>query len=470
MSERKQIAIIRDSDQLRAKLHNRIKVYENDWEDILDEEIKKQFVQETAANILLMLDTSQNVFRRIIRETTTVYNEPTERSMVSGENVVDVPRWDAILKELRLDLIMGEAHNLAKAGTTAFLRVYTIPDAQRMGIEIIPSDVVQVDLSPDDKTRPVGIGYKVIGTPKDKDRIWWVYYTADARYFLDANGFHIGDPRADDNHDPTPEETVNRYGVIPIVPFHANAVVRMFWRQNWNRDAYKANILIGVLNTYLNFLVKTQSFKQIAFTGAKPTKELLNAISDPLYPLVVTGENASAQVLDLNTRLEAIDSVILGKIAAIANNYGISKDNFTISGEVASGFSLRVASRALEEIRTSDKAVCYATELGLFDVIRTINNIDFPGTPIGDEYELRWNPGEIEYPPTWEEEEKEWEFKFRHGIDDEVGFVMAHDPDIGEDEAVKQLEHIQERSATLNPPRSIQDEILFPQEATGATG
>jgi hypothetical protein len=454
------VTAIADGDRTREILRERIRIYRNDWEDLLDKELSKQFVTETWERIKLMLDTSQNIFRRIIRDTCTVYKKKVVRELVvpsseGAQEPQEVPAYDLLLEQTSFDWKLAEASRLAKAAWVCFLRPRVLADNGEMRMDIITPDCAHVDLNKDDPLRMDGFGYRVIGLDKRKQHIeCWVYYTSDQIRYLDSTGREIENPFTDDL------DTMNPYGVIPVVPYFCTAPTDEFWDLNWNRDAVRANYIIGVLNTYMNYLVKTQSFKQVTFTGAI-SQDVLSAISDPLYPFVLP-EGSTAATLDLNTQLEAIDSVIKGKVMAIANNYGISSENFNVSGSLASGYSLKIANRALEEIREADKLVAAKTEKELFGLMRLIANQDGLG-PISEDLELKWNPGEISYPPSMAEEQSRWEFEFRNGLSNQIDYLLDDDPEMSREDAMVILQRVKDESQELKPEKSVLD-TMFGQE------
>ena len=453
-----------------------------------------------------MLDTSQNIFRRIVREVCTVYKIPPVRTFRIPDAKEDDEDAGAILGDyygqMRLDEAMAEAHRLAKASTIVFLRprVVSIPEGERppmtatgaltplvtmsseqneqgtliqrqnatggipdlgtdspaeMRLEIITPDLAHVVLSADDPTRMDGFAYYAVAETErgDTERAW-IYYTRDTIRFLSDGGEQIKNPWGGE------DELPNRYGIIPVVPFPCASQAVGFWNDNWNRDAYRANLIVGVLCTYMNFLVKTQSFKQMVFSGDRfNTQDLLNATIDPLVPITLP-EGATAITLDLNTQLAAIDGVIRGKIMSIANNYGISAENFTITSQVASGYALRIMNRALEELRKADEVVCAVVEKGLFDIVRRIIEVDFPETAISPDLELRFNPVESSYPAAPQEEQARWEFEFKNGISSPVGYLIAKDPDLTREDAIAKLQQIKEENAEIEPERSALDLVF----------
>jgi hypothetical protein len=446
------ITAIADGDRTRDILRERIRIYRNDWDDLLTAELGRQFVPETWERIKLMLDTSQNIFRRIIRETCTIYKNGVKRELITPNAVgkaeaKEVPAYTALVDQMNMDWKLAEASRLAKAAWVCFLRPRVDPETALMHLDIITPDYSHVVEDPNDIEKMLGFGYRVNRkNKKNEEQEAWVYYTADQIRYLDSSGKEIENPFSDDL------DTRNPYGVIPVIPFFCTSPSDSFWDLFWNKDAVRANYIIGVLNTYMNYLVKTQSFKQVTFTG-EVGQDVLSAISDPLYPLVLpTG--ATAATLDLNTQLNAIDEVIKGKVMAIANNYGISNENFNVTGNIASGYSLKIANRSLEEIRESDKAVAGKVEKELFDLMRLMAQVDGLD-PIPEGLELKWNPGEIKYPPTMAEEQSRWTFEFTNNIRNQIDYLMSEDPELTREDAMKMLQQVQAENDEINPQPDV---------------
>jgi hypothetical protein len=302
----------------------------------------------------------------------------------------------------------------------------------------------------------------------------WVYYDNDQRLLLNSAGretesyYDTIEDTFDFEGNPI-AKTVNKYGIIPVVPFHCCFPTDEFIDVGWSEDAYNASMVIGVLNTYMNYLVKTQSFKQIVISADQASEAVKNGILDPSFPLMLD-KGDSAVVLDLNTQLAAINQVITSKIMAIAAMYGINEDNLQGNkSSVRSGFSLKVSNQSLEEIRVADVPLCNEVELNLFNVIRTVNNVEFPTMQIPENLEMKWTPGEIEYPETWTDTEKKWGFEFAAGVSNAIDYIISKDPQISRVDAMKQLQNIAVENKLLQPVKSLA-EIIGAQIAGGTTG
>jgi hypothetical protein len=439
---------------IQTTLSARVNMFDNNWKDILDRELSAQFHEKTYAKIKTMLDTSMNIFRRIVREICTVYREPAERTIVDAPETVQAA-YAALVKELRIDQAMQVAHRYAKAATMSFVLVRYSESQERIVLRVLTPDQVIIESDPEDPTVMTLFAYASNVTDKDgKAVVIWTVYTETERWYAASDGNPLpADPRTGEVY-----ELENLYGVIPAVPFPCEFQVRDFWNVYWNADASDANLKIGLLNTYMNYLVKSQSFKQITINSDHVSEELKDQILDPLFPLLLSG-GAQAATLDLNTQLAAIDDVIRGKVAAIANNYGISQENFSLTTQAASGFSLKIANQSLQDIRSADVPLCEMVEQRLYKVIAAVAKAEEVAT-LPPESTLSFNPGEFSWPDEWATERDRWEFEFANGIASPVDYLIARDPQLDRDAAIALIQERQAEMKQLKPRVSAWDMIV----------
>jgi hypothetical protein len=168
--------------------------------------------------------------------------------------------------------------------------------------------------------------------------------------------------------------------------------------------------------------------------------------------------------LDLNTQLAAVDAVIRGKVMAIANNYGISNENFTVSGQVASGFSLKVANHALERSGHPIFPLCADVESELYRVIARINNTELTGKSLPEDGEFTFNPGEVEFPATWDETERQWRFEIELGAANAIDYLVWKDPQITREAAEKKLSQINDENSRVGKKKSLLEELITKKE------
>jgi hypothetical protein len=439
---------------VQTALASRVRIFDNDWKDILDHELVEQFHEKTYAKIKTMLDTSMNIFRRIVREICTVYREPAARVIVDAPDTVKAA-YAALMKELRLDQAMQVAHRYAKAATMSFVFVRYSEAQERIVLRVLTPDQVIVESDPEDPTIMMLFAYASTVFDKDGKSVGiWTVYTGKERWYTSSDGTPLDkDPRTGEVY-----ELENLYGVIPAVPFPCEFQVRDFWNVNWNADAADANLKIGLLNTYMNYLVKTQSFKQITINADRVSEEMKDQILDPLFPLLLSG-GATATTLDLNTQLGAINDVIRGKVAAIANNYGISQENFALTTQAASGFSLKIANQSLQDIRAADVPLCEMVEQRLYRVIAAVAETESVGSfPLAGV--LTFNPGEFSWPEEWPTERDRWEFEFANGIASPVDYLIARDPQMDRAGALELIRERQAEMKQLKPKVSAWDMIV----------
>ena len=475
------VARLKDGQNQRETLEKRVRMYENDWDNILTTVVLSQFAPQTGADVVKMLDTSLNVFRRIIREICTVYKKPSKRTVRVGGVDKAVPRYDQIVSTSRLDVVMAEAHRLSKAATCSFILVRAVPETDRLRYAILTPDRVWFKHHDDDPMKLLAFAYRTEYEKMEAGRLIekevWVYYTDTLRLFLDSAGKELmtnpftGDsmnayevPETYDEEGNTltsvmvnPRE--NKYGCIPVVPFPAVFPVGDLIRENWNRDAFRANLTIGLYLTYEGYLVKTQSFKQIVLSGQNVGEDVKGNVLDPLNPLTL-GPEAKAYTMDLNTNLAAIDSVIQGKVATIANQYGISMEQFRLTGTPASGFSLVVSNQALAAIREADIPLCQMVEQEIYRVTARVNNTELPTSLIPEpspeqmpdaQVSMYCDPGEVNFPKSWDEQQKQWQFEFDNAISNAIDYVIWKNDEATRESAKKQLLIVAAENAELQP-------------------
>lgn len=456
----------------RADLRDRVRMFNNDWTDLLDRELKRQFHEKTYPKVALMRDTSMNIFRRIVREICTVYREAATRT-IAGVSPEKQDELDALYKTLRIDQTMQVAHRYAKAATMSFLVVRRVAGEDRLVLRVLTPDQVCVEVNADDPTLIEQFAYASEVLVDKKPRTIWTVYTRDARWFCGESGRILKDAELDkvfgvEGAAAIREgEFVNVYETIPVVAFPAEFQVRSFWNEDWNRDAYEANLLIGLLNTYENYLVKTQSFKQIVISADKVSETLKDSILDPVFPML-TGAGAQVTTLDLNTQLAAIDQVIRGKVAGIANNYGISQENFALTTQAQSGFSLKIANQSLQDIRAADIPLCESVEHALYRVIAQVANVEELGD-FDPEADLTFNPGEVSWPEEWATEQTRWEFEFKNGIASPVDYLISMDPQLSREEAMAKILERQAEMKQLKPRVSAWSTLLNEPDAGSAS-
>ena len=433
-------------------------MYDNNWKDDLEDVLRTQYIPETFKNIKLLKDVTANVFKRIVNQICTVYKEPAKRELMNTSgNIVESEIWDKWKKDTMIDVVMQEAHRLSKADTVCYLHIRTSTKKDKIYLHVYTPDIVHVETDPEDKVTPISISY--LFTYGEKQ--YWVYYSKDNRYYLDASGSMLEkDPRTKEVY-----EKENIYGIIPIVPFHAKIPVVKYYNEHWIESAYESTLNIGVVKTQSNYLIKYTSHKQIVLTG--PVSEAVKKnIIDPVYPLVLD-QDGSATTLDLTTgSLEANTKYIKELTVSIAGEFGISAESFAITGNVQSGFALKIKNTALEEIRIADIPISGMVEANIFTTFRIINNIDFPEQKIPEELVLRFNPGEIKFPEPWPEEQKRWEFRFKNGTANQIDFMISEDPQLSREDAEKKLVAIREETLRIKPTVSLVDQILGNQNQT----
>ena len=237
-------------------------------------------------------------------------------------------------------------------------------------------------------------------------------------------------PYLDDNGEP----------ILPFVLFQKVYPVERLLDFTTGNDLRDLNINVAILMVWLNSVEKYQSFKQLVFNTdnpeALPKKLKLGPADAIINP---TKENAgSVQVLDLQADIISKFEVIKQRILNVLAGYGISPQNFTMSAQAASGFSLKISNIGKIEARQMQLPSYRQGEHQLYDVEKIIWNFHRPEAKISDEAEFEIDFAEIAFPKDPGEQVKQDEFNLRHNIITEIDLIKRSNPDIDDEQAERQ--------------------------------
>ena len=193
-------------------------------------------------------------------------------------------------------------------------------------------------------------------------------------------------PYLDDNGEP----------ILPFILFQKVYPVERLLDFTTGNDLRDLNINVAILMVWLNSVEKFQSFKQLVFNTDNP--EALPKTGLKLGPadaiINPTKENAgSVQVLDLQADIISKFEVIKQRIVNVLAGYGISPQNFTMSAQATSGFSLKISNIGKIEARQIQIPMYRLKEHEIYGVERIIWNYHRPSEKISEEEEFNVQKG-----------------------------------------------------------------------------
>ncbi len=413
--------------QRRSKSEKRLDIYRDDWKLHLKHAIDQQFSPKTRDKIKQMIDDSVNIPKRIINDISLVYQKEAKRAFISGEDdsAKEDENYKKVIAGIPTDIIMQEVNRLTNLLNETL--VYIVPRNGKIEYDILTPDQVEVFQDDEDPTKPVAILF--FQTSVDT-----VHDTAVRKIYWDVFGNHI----IFDENDQEVERMVNPYKdpnnsertILPFVIFHKNYPKCDIWERTSGDDLFSAAIQIGVLLTYLNYSLKTNSFKQSWMTGIRKKDVPASIVFDQLYPLMNPNTDGKFGTLDFTVEFEKMLNAIIGKIAMIANNWGLSLDNFKLTISAQSGFALRIKNFGLEKVVIEQKKFYRFYENELFQVTRIVNNTAFSKNKIKDEGNFVIDFADLLFPLDPEENRKQWGFDLKLGAKNILMYIMDVNPDI----------------------------------------
>lgn len=411
----------------RAQIEKRLNIYNDDWVSIIKAELDKQFSEKTREYIKLMPDDSVNIPKRIINDISLVYQREARRAYVhgEGENAKEDENYKKIISNIPIDIIMQEANRMTNLCNESL--IYVVP-RDNIEYDILTPDQVEIFQDPEDSTKPLAILFyqTCVDTVDDTTIIRKVYWDIFGNHrIFDHNDQEIQkleNPYKDpDNKDRT---------ILPFVILHKSYPKCDIWDRTGGNDLFSAAVQVAVLLTDLNYSMKVNSFKQQWMTGIKKVDAAPEVVLDPLYPHMNPSTDGKFGVLDFTVDQMKALNVIIGKIGLIANNWGLSLDNFKLTVSARSGFALRVENFALEKVVIEQKKFYRHYENEIFKVTKIVNNTINIDKQIKEDGQFIVDFSELLFPLDPEENRKQWAFDMKLGAKNILQYIMETNPDI----------------------------------------
>jgi hypothetical protein len=406
----------------RQECEDRLEIYSDAWEDILKDAIDDQFHEKTRGNVKQMLAYDINVLKRIVNEISVVYQQAATRQYLigEGEEAKEDERYNELMSLIPVNLTMEKTNQMTNLCNESL--IYIVPRNDRIEYDILTPDLVEVYQSSKNAKEIEAICFtQSFVDTKGDTTLYYIYW--------DTQGHHY---KYDANLNPVE---------IPV-----NTV----WNTTGGGDIVNSTKQIGVLVTYMNYLFKTQSFKQKFFKGISTKSVPKDLIHDPLWSLASKSAEGDITLLDYQVMMDKLWAIIQDKVAAVSNNYGISKDNFHLIGSAESGYSLKIKNLPLEKVVDQQKKLYRWHEKELFEKTMIVNNEQYKNKKIAENGVFKIDFADPEYPESPEDTRKAWSFDIEMGAKSVADYAMFVNPDLkSEDEAVAHIEKNVELNKTV---------------------
>lgn len=388
----------------------------------------------------VQINDNYNIYKQVVNAISNVYSFGVDRQF-DNEDIAQ------LYNQLRINKTMAQANRYMNAFNDLLIQVSWDDKKEMPKIMLRLPHNTEVEYS---QGEVKSVQYFVEMVEKKRER--WAYWSDEEHYYIDKEGGEDKIVPVEDN-----EEMVNPFGTLPFVFLHNGWRDETFWDMFTGDDLTGGTIDMAVHLTFLNHIIKTQSFKQLVGKGDN-VGELLGQVLDPLSILTLTGQNTEIDVLDLQSNYEQLHKVAQDLANNIAVNYGISPSQFRMTGSVSSGFALQMENLKLDRFTVEQQQDFKSYEQDLFSLIKTVSEVY--GQSLGDGG-MFVDFVEPYYPASEAEQLSIDQTKIDMGLTKTADILMRANPDLTEEDArVKVDENINARNDLLNKVRTggtIQD-------------
>lgn len=444
-------------EQRKDKSNDRMLIYHDDWQDLLDRVLQKQFHPDNYKNARISLDTSQNILKRVIQETSLVYKEAPTRTIQRDGKTLE--QGVDLYNDVKKDVFMKKINRYMNLLNDVIIHVYWDDELERVGLKMLTPAVTSVVQDPEQPERAKALfyDYDLIDTDSYGEEKYCVYWDAENHFIFNKEKPAITKPPSENN----PEKN-NFYGELPFVFVHKQKIDGRFWNPTSGNDLVEGTVWNGVKKTGKNYLLKTQSFKQPYVTGEVKIPPEMR--TDPLTVWMVKGVNATMGTLDLMADFDKIDRAITKDANDYLATYGLSLESFSTTSVAVSGRALEVKNRGLRELREDQIEIFREVEQELLHKITIVNNYH-NSKKIPEGLNLKIDFGEIDLytDPMDLRTRAEWDLK--KGIISPAQFYMTFNPDVKNEDEAKRI--ISENLEAYKGLIESTDPRFFPDFMTG---
>jgi hypothetical protein len=346
-----------DEAQRLTKFKRRYDMYGDNFDGQVISKLGRIYRAFAQLKLDVQLNTNNNLYKQVVNSISNVYSYGVVRTF-------DNDVFSELYSDIRIDKTLAQANRYLNAFNDALIQIGWDEKLARPKLMLRLPHMTEVDYS---QGEVQAVRYFVDMVGKDKKTERWAYWSADEHYYLDRSGGDDKVVAVEDN-----EEMVNPFGVLPFVYLHNGWRDESFWDNHKGDDLTGGTIDMAVHLTFLNHIIKTQSFKQLVGKGDN-VGELLGQILDPLSVLTLTGQNTEIQVLDLQSNYEQLQRTIDSLANNLAVGYGISPSQFRMTGQTSSGFALQMENIRLDRFTREQQQDFKEYEQQIFEMLKVVN-------------------------------------------------------------------------------------------------
>lgn len=423
----------------RALVAQRLRFYQDNYEQDAKATVDLMFNDPKVAEQrkkVVELAMGINPTRNVIDTVASLYDRPAKRifdPIDPGDDELDAPppnpmqdRWDVFEQQTEYDEVAQERHRLTYLCNETLLWYEWSPIDDLPQWRIYTPDAFDAIPDPRDPLRAVAFlidwnpvsHLKGMAREKLTHRILW-----DAQRFvkLNAAGHSINGPRGEKHN----------MGRIPGLLLHRRKPRDVLMDSRAGRDLISAHKAVVFLNLLVMRLAKSQGEQQPILTGHL-AQIVKNQSMDGENPIGLP-PGVVAEMLNMKTDPDHYLSAIRHFIGGVANTYGMSYEQFTMTDTTSGGRAYTVRREKLTELRTEQRIRATRDEIKAVDlvddmhVVRKVEGFDVT--------RYRTDFAEQALPMDAKEEVELLDLMMRKGLDNPIAWLMRKNPDLNAETA-----------------------------------
>ncbi len=343
------------------KFRLRYEMYKDDYIKQVETRLTNIYSKAHETKLTQQIDMTNNIFKTIVNKISRVYNFGVTREF-SNESIED------IYNTLNIDKIMKESNRYLNALNDIIIQVsYNEKKDLPFLIFRYPHKTRVIC---DEFGESISVEYFV--EKRDSNIEVWAYWNSEEHFYkvYDTDGAYKVE-YIEGN-----EKGINPYKELPFLFMQKGFRDDNFFDLFTGDDLVSVTLDNAVYNTFKNYLIKWQSFKQLIITGDE-LGEINGQLLDPSSALTASGDNVNVDILDLQSNLTQLEEVLNQSINKVAVNYNISPNQFRMTGQVSSGFALKMENISLDEFTKEQQLDYVEYEKELFRLIGVVSGSDY---------------------------------------------------------------------------------------------
>lgn len=338
------------------KFKKRFDMFNDDYRGQVEERLGLIYSSFRELKLDVQLHHSTNVYKQIIKRISKVYSYGVNRQF-------DNETHAELYEQLRINKLMNQANIYLNAFNDVLVQVAYDVDKGTPKLFLRLPHQTEVDYFNGELN---SVQY-FIGMIDDAER--WAYWDSESHYYIDKRNGENQIAYVDGN-----EDGVNPFGVLPFIELHNGFRDGAFFDEFTGDDLVNGTIDLSIHLTFLNHIIKSQSFKQLVGKGDN-ISSLSGQLLDPLSILTLNGQNTEISVLDLQSNYEQLHRVIQDMSNNLAVSYGISPSQFRMQGGVSSGFALQMENLQIDGFTRQQQQDFRYYEQELYSLIKLVMGV-----------------------------------------------------------------------------------------------